>query len=93
MRTTDKFVKFLNKKMPLPPDHVEGMKYHIEAFKPDPMLPVDWGFNRWEDFIDIIEVKLGKESGQKIRQLTDEGWTIINVHKGSTQLGLKEPTK
>lgn len=52
-----------------------------------------WNYNKWGKYSEIIEVKPDKEPNGKIAQLTAEGWEIINVHKGSIQLGKKKESE
>ena len=70
---------------PLSPD---GKSYEVFAYQPPPMEPeqIDWGFNRWKNVLDVIELKPGDP---KIAELTGSGWEVSNLHKGSVQLILK----
>ena len=97
MRTTDKFVNFLGRKMPLPPDHVPGREYHVELLRnaptEPPYTPIDWNINRYEKYSDVIELKPDSEPGGKVSQLCKDGtWEIINVLKNITTLGKLKPT-
>lgn len=79
-------LKDIRSRLPPPPD--DGI-YRMELYQPSPMLPVDWGANRWADVVDIIELKTESFANGTVKQYTDSGWEVSNIHKGSVQLILK----